>query len=124
MARSITYKDDTRSGRLALGVGGRSSEEGQAGRFLLALGETGAGGGNAGRRSHHLDGLSSCAGSQSSFSFCLPPIHFANSISLGRQVLFSHGSNGPYMRRITNQLLPGMVCSQLSSLPVGAFGEK
>ncbi len=32
-----------------------------------------------------------------------------NSISLGRQVLSSQGSSGPYMRRMMNQLLPGMV---------------
>ena len=50
--------------------------------------------------------------------------HFTSSISLGRQVLFNHGSSGPYMRRITNQLLPGTVCSQLFSLPAGGFGAK
>jgi hypothetical protein len=36
----------------ALGVGVQSSEKRQAGRFLLALGETGTGGGDAGRRIH------------------------------------------------------------------------
>src|ERR1700722_13505749 len=50
--------------------------------------------------------------------------YFTNSISLGRQVLFNQGSRGPYMRRITNQLFPGTVCSQLFSLPAGAFGAK
>ena len=37
---------------VALGVGVQSSEERHAGRFLLALGETGTGGGDAGRRIH------------------------------------------------------------------------
>jgi len=35
-----------------LGGGVQSSEERHAGRFLLALGETGTGGGDAGRRVH------------------------------------------------------------------------
>ena len=35
-----------------LRVGVQSSEERHAGRFLLALGETGTGGGDAGRRVH------------------------------------------------------------------------
>jgi hypothetical protein len=37
---------------LRRGVGVQSSEERHAGRFLLALGETGTGGGDAGRRVH------------------------------------------------------------------------
>src|ERR1039457_2132259 len=37
---------------VALGVGVQSSEERHAGRFLLALGETGTGGGDAGRGIH------------------------------------------------------------------------
>jgi hypothetical protein len=38
--------------RVAPGVGVQSSEERHADRFLLALGETGMGGGDAGRRIH------------------------------------------------------------------------
>ena len=38
--------------RVALGVGVQSSEERHANRFLLALGETGMGGGDAGLRIH------------------------------------------------------------------------
>jgi len=37
---------------VALGGGAQSSEERHAGRFLLALGETGTGGGDPGRRIH------------------------------------------------------------------------
>src|SRR5487761_2147607 len=37
---------------VALGVGAQSSEERHAGRFQLALGETGTGGGDAGPRVH------------------------------------------------------------------------
>ncbi len=51
-------------------------------------------------------------------------IQLTCSISLGRQFLSSQGLSGPYMRRMQNQLLPGMVWSQLSSLPAGAFGPK
>jgi len=51
-------------------------------------------------------------------------VYFINSISLGRQVCLIHGSSGPYIRRIVNQLLPGTVASQLPSLPAGGFGAK
>ncbi len=51
-------------------------------------------------------------------------IHSTNSISPGRQVLSIQACSGPYMRRMMNQLLPGMVSSQLSSLPSGALGPK
>jgi hypothetical protein len=47
-----------------------------------------------------------------------------SSMSLGRQVLLIHGSSGPYIRRMGNQLLPGMVSSQLSSSPSGGLGAK
>ena len=47
-----------------------------------------------------------------------------NSISPGRQVLLNHGSSGPYRRRIMNQPLPGIVCTQLFSMPAGALGPK
>ena len=40
--------------------------------------------------------------------------YFTNSISLGRQVLSIHGSSGPYMRKMVNQLLPGTVCNQFT----------
>lgn len=57
------WETDTASGRafsgssqmtivVALGVRVQSSEERHAGRFLLALGETGTGGGDTGRRIH------------------------------------------------------------------------
>ena len=42
--------------------------------------------------------------------------YLTNSISLGRQVLLIQGSSGPYIRRMVNQLFPGMVSSQLLSL--------
>ena len=45
-------------------------------------------------------------------------------MSSGRQVLLNQGSSGPYRRRIVNQALPGIVCTQLVSLPAGAFGPK
>jgi hypothetical protein len=47
-----------------------------------------------------------------------------SSMSLGRQVLLIHGSSGPYIRRMGNQLLPGTVSSQLSSSPSGGLGAK
>ena len=49
---------------------------------------------------------------------------FTSSISLGRQVLSNHGSSGPYRRKRVFQPLPGMVCTQLFSLPAGALGPK
>ena len=54
----------------------------------------------------------------------MPTIYLTSVISLGRQVLLIQGSSGPYMRRIANQLLPGIVCNQLPSWPCGALGEK
>ncbi len=54
----------------------------------------------------------------------LSTAYFINPISLGRQVWLIHGSSGPYIRRIVNQLLPGIVWSQLPSLPPGGFGAK
>jgi len=54
-----------------------------------------------------------------------PATHYRTcSISLGRQLLSIHGCSGPYMRRMVNQLLPGTVCSQLPSCPLGACGAK
>ena len=50
--------------------------------------------------------------------------YFTNSNSLGRQVLLSHGSSGPSIRRMMNQLLPGIVWIQFACLPVDALGEK
>jgi len=50
--------------------------------------------------------------------------YFMSSISPGRQVFSIHGSSGPYMRRMQNQLLSGRVASQLPSLLSGAFGPK
>jgi len=40
----------------------------------------------------------------------------------GRQVCSNQGSRGPYRRRMGNQLLPGMVCSQLASACAGGPG--
>ena len=48
--------------------------------------------------------------------------YFTISISPGSQVLSSQGFNGPHIRRIVNQLFPGMVSSQFFSLPFGALG--
>jgi len=45
-------------------------------------------------------------------------------ISLGRQVLSIQACSGPYIRRATNQLLSGLVWSQLCSRPSGGSGEK
>jgi len=46
------------------------------------------------------------------------------SISLGRQVLSKYDWSGLYSRRIGNQPLSGLVCSQFDSLPLGAVGPK
>ena len=54
----------------------------------------------------------------------VPPLQGCNSISPGRQVLLNQGSSGPYRRRIMNQPLPGIVCTQLCSMPAGALGPK
>ncbi len=50
--------------------------------------------------------------------------YLTSSISPGRQVLSNQGSSGPYSRRIMNQPFPGIVCTQLFSLPAGALGPK
>ena len=47
-----------------------------------------------------------------------------NSISPGRQVWSIQGCRGPYTLQATNQALPGMDCSQLFSIPLGASGLK
>lgn len=52
------------------------------------------------------------------------PRQFTNSISPGRQVLSNQGCNGPYRRSSVFQPLPGIVCTQLLSLPTGARGPK
>jgi hypothetical protein len=50
------------------------------------------------------------------------PSGYIGSISPGRQVLLNHGSSGPYSRKRVFQPLPGIVCTQLASLPAGTFG--
>ena len=50
--------------------------------------------------------------------------YFTNSTSPGRHVWSIQGLSGEYMRRITNQLLPGTVSIQLFSYPFGALGPK
>jgi hypothetical protein len=54
--------------------------------------------------------------------FVLFHTYFTNSISPGRQVLSNHGCSGPYRGSSTKKLLPGMVSTQLLSLPLGAVG--
>ncbi|KQU96014.1 hypothetical protein ASD00_19875 [Ensifer sp. Root31] len=53
---------------------------------------------------------------------CFPLLHQFD--LTGRQELLNHGSSGPYRPRIMNQPLPGIVCTQLFSIPAGAFGPK
>jgi len=48
--------------------------------------------------------------------------YFTRSKSPGFHDLSNHGSSGPYRRSRADQLLPGMVCTQLPSLPAGAAG--
>jgi hypothetical protein len=49
---------------------------------------------------------------------------YIGSISPGCQVLLNQGSSGPYSRKRVFQPFPGIVCTQLVSLPAGAFGPK
>ena len=52
------------------------------------------------------------------------PIYFIRVTSPGFHVFSIQGFNGPYTRRITIKLFPGMVCNQLFSKPTVGFGEK
>ena len=58
------------------------------------------------------------------YSVAVSVPYLTSSISPGRQVLSNHDSNGPYRRRSMNQPLPGIVCTQLFSIPAGALGPK
>ena len=50
--------------------------------------------------------------------------HRTSTMSSGRQVWSIQGCSGPYMRRASHQLFPGIVCSQFPSFPSGGLGAK